>query len=232
LELTDFVCTITKKSSTGWSCTTDFWEKEREDVVMPDEVKVVKEVKPAEVAKEKEKKEKKVKEPKPVVVVDVKCSKAAVQIVTAKVDPRTGTRFSPGSARQLALEIVLKGATERKNAKEIKAILAGTSEKAGAKFNLDPSYFNYVISMHPGMFEVKSDGSMRVVNPPKPDLAAAAKMEADIKARKEKATVEREARKKAAEAKKAEKKEKKEEKASDKPVEKKEKKEEKQPEKK
>lgn len=199
---------------------------------MPDEVK---EVKPAVASKEtketKEKKEKKPKEPKPVVVVDVKCSKAAVQIVTAKIDPRTGTRFSPGSARQLALDIVIKGANEKKNAKEIKAILAGTSEKNGAKFNLDPSYFNYVICLHPGMFEVKSDGAIRVVNPPKPDLVAAAKMEADIKARKEKATLEREARKKAAEAKKAEKKEKKEEK-SEKPAEKKEKKEEKPAEKK
>lgn len=111
------------------------------------------EVKKEEVKKEAEPKKEKVKE---VVEVIVKSTKAKPN---APIDPRTGTRFEPNSARQLAFNVITKTVKENKKVKEIREILAATRKDKGATYNLDAAYLNFVIASHPEMFKVFSDGN-------------------------------------------------------------------------
>jgi len=154
--------------------------------------------------KEEEKKEKKEK------VVEMKevILRAAKANPKANIHPATGTRFEPGSARQLAFDIVATSIKEGKNAKDIRAILAGTKKDKGAKFSLDAGYLNYVVATHPEMFKVYNTGKIEMVAQPKPDPEAAKKLEEEKAAKKKKAEEAREKRRKEA----AEKKEKKDDK--------------------
>jgi len=134
----------------------------------------------------KEKVEKKLKEPEK---IPVKSSKANSK---ANIDPRTGTRFTPGSARQTAFEIIMKAAKDGKNVRETRDILKSHKKEndKDIKYNLDPGYLNYTVAMHPEFFEVWDSGSVKhvkVIAEPKPDPEAAKKFEADRAARKEKA---------------------------------------------
>jgi hypothetical protein len=137
----------------------------------------------------KEKKEKKEVEVKEIIV---KSSKADSN---AKIDPRTGTRFKPGSARQLAFEVILKAVKENKNAKEIRETLKNTRKQNGSKFDLDPGYLNYTLVSHREMFKIYSDGRIAMVSEPKPDPEAAKKMEQEIAEKRKKAAEAREKRK-------------------------------------
>jgi DNA-binding transcriptional MerR regulator len=167
-------------------------------------------VAPAPETKEPKKDEKKVKEPKepkakkeptPPAIVSVKSSKAKN---TAPTDPRTGSRFAPGSARQFALGIILDCIKNGKGIKEIREILASTKKEKGAAFSLDAGYFNYCVAVHPENFEIWSDGKVKLLKEFKPDPIAAEKFEAEKKAQKERAEKARAERR----AKSAEKKEK------------------------
>ena len=131
-------------------------------------------------------KEKKAKEPEK---IPVKSSKANPK---ANIDPRTGTRFTPGSARQTAFEIIVKAAKDGKTVGETRDILKSHKKEndKNIKYNLDPGYLNYSVAMHPEFLEVWDSGTakhVKVVAEPKPDPEAAKKFEADRVARKEKA---------------------------------------------
>lgn len=164
-------------------------------------------------AKTEEKGEKKEKAPKEVKKVNVKSVKASS---TTAIDPRTGTRFTPNSARQLAFEIVIKMAKEGKNVKEIRDVLAKTRKENGSAFNLDVGYLNYVVACHPEMLEVYTDGKVKVVAEPKIDAEAAKKFEEERESKKKKAEAARNERKEKAKGEKSEKSEKKEEKKAEK----------------
>jgi hypothetical protein len=148
----------------------------------------------AEDAKKEEKaaepKKEKVKE---VTVVVVKSTKAKQ---TAAIDPRTGTRFEPNSARQLAFNVITKAIKEGKKVKEIREILAATRKDSGSPYNLDAAYLNFVIASHPEMFQVKSDGVVTIVKEPVPDPEAAKKFEEEKEKRRKKAEEARDARRK------------------------------------
>ena len=136
-----------------------------------------------------EKKEKKVKEVKKVNVKSVKAN------ATANIDPRTGTRFAPGSARQLGFDIVHKLAKEGKGVKEIREALANTRKEKGSPYNLDIGYLNFTVASHPEMFEVYDNGVVKIIKEPKIDHEAAKKFEEDREAKKKKAEAAREERK-------------------------------------
>lgn len=175
-------------------------------------VKEEKEVKKEDKAEVKEaKKEKKAEKPaEPPKKVHVKSQKANPN---AAIDPRTGTRFAPGSARQLAFEIMFKLAKEGKSIKEIREALNGTKKEKGAAFNLDIGYVNFVVAMQPEIFEAYDDGSIKVIGEPKIDAEAAKKYEEDRQNKKKKAEEARASRKEKAKEDKSEKSEKKEKKA-------------------
>ena len=139
---------------------------------------------------DKPKKEKKKKEKRQ---LDIHSNKANPR---ADIDPRTGTRFSPGSARQQAFDIIFELASDGKNAKEIRAALKSARKDAGNKYNLDPGYLHYVIAMHPEMFEAYSDGEVKVISKPKIDKEAAKRMEEEAKKKKKRAEDARDDRKK------------------------------------
>lgn len=147
---------------------------------------------------EKEPKEKKEK------VVEVKevILRAAKANSKTAIHPATGTRFEPGSARQLAFDIIANAVKEGKNAKDIRAILAGTKKEKGAKFSLDAGYLNYVYATHPEMFKVYNNGKVEMIAQPKPDPEAAKKLEEEKAAKKKKAEEAREKRRKEAAEKK------------------------------
>ena len=137
----------------------------------------------------KEKKEKKVKEKKLLKITSNKANP------NSDIDPRTGTRFSPNSARQQAFDIIYEMAKDKQDAKAIRAKLKSARKDAGNKYNLDPGYLHYVVAMHPDMFEAYSDGEVRVVGKPKVDKEAAKKMEQEAEKKRERASAEREKRK-------------------------------------
>lgn len=162
-------------------------------------------------AEEKKGEEKKAEEKK----VELKevIMRAAKANSKLAIHPATGTRFEPGSARQLAFDIVYKMAKEGKSVKDIRAVLAGTKKDKGAKFSLDAGYLNYTVASHPEMFRVWNSGKIEVIQEPKPDPEAAKKLEEEKAAKKKKAEEAREKRRKEASEKKeggGEKKEKKE----------------------
>jgi hypothetical protein len=168
------------------------------------------ETKKEEGTKAEAKKEKAKEAPKK---VHVKSQKADPN---AAIDPRTGTRFAPGSARQLAFEIIYNGAKDGKTIKEVREILNKTKKDSGAAFNLDIGYVNFVVASHPELLECWSDGTFKVIGEPKKDAEAAKKFEEDKENKKKKAEEARAARKEKAKegsGEKKEKKEKKEEKA-------------------
>ena len=180
---------------------------------MSDEAK--KEEKSADTKTEK-KVEKKEKAPKEVKKVNVQSVKANAK---TNINPATGTRFQAGSARQLGFDIVLKGTKEGKNIKEIREILKNTRKETGAAFNMDIGYVNFVVASHPDFFEVFTDGSIKILKEPKPDLEAAKKLENERDEKRKKALAAREERKtKAKEEKKEEKKDEKSEKKHEKPT--------------
>ncbi len=147
-------------------------------------------------------KEKKVKEAK---LIPVKSTKANPK---SAIDPRTGTRFVPNSARQLGFDVVYKAAKAGKNIKEIREILSATRKDKGAAFNLDVGYLNCTVASHPEMFECWTDGRVVVKSDPKPDPEAAKKFDEERNAKKAKAQKAREDRKTKTDAPKAEKSEK------------------------
>ncbi len=163
-----------------------------------------KEAPKAEKAKEApvEKKEKKEKVP---TVIVVKSTKANPK---APIDPRTGTRFQPNSARQLGFDVVFKNAKAGKNIKEIRDILKATRKDKGASFDLDVGYLNFTCASHPEMFECWTDGKVVVKQDPKPDPEAAKKFDEERNAKKVKAQKARDERKTKADAPKVEKSEK------------------------
>jgi len=140
------------------------------------------------------------KEPKKEKVVEVKevILRAAKANSKTAIHPATGTRFEPGSARQVAFEIIANAVKEGKNAKDIRAILAGTKKEKGAKFSLDAGYLNYVYATHPEMFKVYNNGKVEMIAQPKPDPEAAKKLEEEKAAKKKKAEEAREKRRKEA----------------------------------
>jgi hypothetical protein len=144
------------------------------------------------------------KEPKKEKVVEVKevILRAAKANSKKSIQPATGTRFEPGSARQLAFDIVVGAIKEGKNAKDIRAILAGTKKDKGAKFSLDAGYLNYIYATHPEMFKVYNNGKVEMIAQPKPDPEAAKKLEEEKVAKKKKAEEAREKRRKEATEKK------------------------------
>lgn len=142
----------------------------------------------------KEKKEKKEKKPKEVKKLIVKSAKARPK---DSIVPHTGTRFKPDTARQLAFDIVYKGAKAGKKVKEIRKELADTRKDNGNSWNLDAAYINFVAAYHPDFFELFSDGTVKILKEPKPDKEAAAKLDAEREVKKKKAA---EARKKREEA--------------------------------
>jgi hypothetical protein len=156
---------------------------------MSDEAK--KEEKSADTKTEK-KVEKKEKAPKEVKKVNVQSVKANAK---TNINPSTGTRFQAGSARQLGFDIVLKGTKEGKNVKEIREILKNTRKETGAAFNMDIGYVNFVVASHPDFFEVFTDGSIKILKEPKPDLEAAKKLENERDEKRKKALAAREERK-------------------------------------
>ena len=135
----------------------------------------------------KDKKEKKVKEVSKLIV---KSSKANPK---EKIDPRTGTRFAPGTARQVAFDLIFNAAKNGKVANEIREILKANRKENGKKFNLDQGYLNFVVASHPEFFEAYSNGEIKILKSPSPDPTAAKKLEEELTARKKKAV---EARKK------------------------------------
>ena len=145
--------------------------------------------------KTEKKVEKKEKTPKEVKKIHVQSQKANA---TVNINPHTGTRFQPGSARQLGFDIILKGVKEGKNVKEIREILKNTRKDTGAPYNMDIGYVNFVVACHPEFFEVFTNGTIKILKEPKPDLEAAKKLEDERKAKKDKALAAREERKAAA----------------------------------
>lgn len=151
-----------------------------------------------EVKKEEGKKEEKKEVVKEVKEVIVKSSKAKP---LAPIDPRTGTRFEPGSARQTAFDIIYKALKEGKKVKEIREILAASKKDKGCKYNLDAAYLNFTVASHPEMFKVFSDGVVKLVQEPKVDPEAAKKFEEEKEKRRKKAEEARDARRKEKEGK-------------------------------
>ena len=149
-----------------------------------------------------EKEPKKEKEKEKVVEVKEVILRAAKANSKTTIHPATGTRFDPGSARQLAFDIVANAVKEGKNAKDIRAILAGTKKDKGAKFSLDAGYLNYIYATHPEMFKVYNNGKVEMIAQPKPDPEAAKKLEEERAAKKKKAEEAREKRRKEATEKK------------------------------
>jgi hypothetical protein len=90
---------------------------------------------------------------------------------------------------------VLKGTKEGKNVKEIREILKNTRKETGAAFNMDIGYVNFVVASHPDFFEVFTDGSIKILKEPKPDLEAAKKLENERDEKRKKALAAREERK-------------------------------------
>jgi hypothetical protein len=179
------------------------WEPKGKEGSMSEE----KEVKEEKGEKSEKKEKKKKKKEKEVKQVHVTSSKANPQ---AKIVPTTGTRFDPGTARQLAFDIVLKMAKDGKNAKQIREVLAVTrkdNKEKPAKFSLDVGYLNFVVASHPEFFKVWTDGRVEILKEPKVDPEAAKKYEEEKANRKKKAEKAREKRRKQAEDKKEEKKE-------------------------
>jgi len=162
--------------------------------------------------KAKKEKKKKEKKEKPVVKIDVKNSKANSR---ANIDPRTGTRFEPGSARQLAFDVVYKGVKAGKNAKAIRMDLLQCRKDKGSKWNLDVGYLNFVVACHPDMFEAYSDGTVKLLKEPQPDPEAARKLEEERKAKRARAEKAREERRAKAKGEKKDKKKEKKEKKED-----------------
>jgi len=144
-------------------------------------------------AEKAEKKEKTVKEVKKLIV---KSSKANPK---EPIDPRTGTRFAPGTARQVAFDIIFDAAKNGKATGEIRETLKANRKENGKKYNLDQGYLNFVIASHPEFFEAYSDGKIKIIGKPTPDPEAAKKMEEELAARKKKATEARNKRKEASE---------------------------------
>lgn len=128
------------------------------------------------------------KKTKEVVKVQPKSSKAEPD---KEIDPRTGTRFSPGQARQHAFNIVYEEAKKGRNVKEIRKVIVEQRKENGAKHNLDGAYLNFVLATHPEFFEVWSDGTIKVIKHPKPDPKAAKAMEAKAEEKKAKAKAAR-----------------------------------------
>jgi DNA-binding transcriptional MerR regulator len=136
------------------------------------------EVKGDDKVEQKAKKNKKGEKP---VVVTVSHPKASTE---KSIVPATGTRFSANSSQQLALEMIIDLASNGKNVKEIKEALGKTRKENGAARNLDAGYFNFVVASHPEMFQVKSDGTVKVVSRPKVDKKAVAEAEQKEQKRK------------------------------------------------
>lgn len=129
--------------------------------------------------KVKEKKEKKVKEP---AVIEVKCKKNES---AKEIDPRTGSRFRPGTSKQIALELIVDHIKEGKSQKDIRASLKGFRKENGKDRDLDPGYFPFVVASHPEYFEVWNTGEVKLLKEFTPDPEAAKKMEEAAKSRSE-----------------------------------------------
>jgi hypothetical protein len=125
-------------------------------------------------------KKKKVKE---VTVVEIKHSKSQHE---RDINPATGSRFSPNTSAQTALDIVVAGAAKGLKAKEIRKQLAEYREENGKDRNLDAGYFPFVVASHPDYFTVKSDGTVEQIKEFEPDPEAAKKMAAKASKRQEK----------------------------------------------
>ena len=86
------------------------------------------------------------------------------RVVESDVRAETGTRFRQGSSRQLAFEIIYENVRMGKNVREIKEALNLTRKEHGYKFDLDKSYFNFIIITHPEYFRVYTDGQVDLVS--------------------------------------------------------------------
>jgi len=152
-----------------------------------------------------EKTEKKKKKKKDKDKIKGKAKKKEVKLLIVKsgkanpkdpIDPRTGTRFHPDTARQLAFEIIAKMASDGKNTRDIRTKLKDSRKENGCKYNMDSGYLNYVVATHPEFFECYSDGKINVLKKAKPDKALAKSMEDAANKKKKRANDEREKRKK------------------------------------
>jgi hypothetical protein len=115
-----------------------------------------------------------------------KCSE---KITQRKFFPETGTRFPPKSAKQLAFDILIKGAKEGKKIEDIKREMIMVRREHGYKFDLDQAYPVYCIACHPEFFKYYSDGSIKVIRMPKIDNEArAVKRMTDVKEMKKNRT--------------------------------------------
>lgn len=93
------------------------------------------------------------------------------------INPVTGSRFAPGTSKQIALDFVCKQVADGKSVKEIRKGLAEFRKDNGKPRNLDAGYFTFVVATHPEFFEVWSDGRIKQVKKFKVDEKALAEFE-------------------------------------------------------
>jgi hypothetical protein len=131
-------------------------------------------VKTAKVAKDGAVKVKKEKKPVEVTPITFKHPKAE----TAKeIHPATGSRFAPGTSKQIALDLIVSLVKAGKGAKEVRAALAEYRKENGKDRNLDAGYLAFCVASHPEYFECKSNGEIKLVKEFTPDPEAAKKLE-------------------------------------------------------
>jgi len=139
----------------------------------------------AETKKEKKSGAAKVKKEVVAAVIQVKHSKVKE---LADYCPATGSRFTPGTSKQVALDIVVNAIKAGKNCTEIRKELAEYRKENGKDRDLDAGYFPYVVAMHPEHFEIWTTGEAKLIKEFKADPSAMADWE---KKREEKSKIEK-----------------------------------------
>jgi len=88
------------------------------------------------------------------------------KMLAREYNPMTGSRFRHGVpilSQQLAFEISHEMVKSGENVKAIRAKLADTRTANGAPRDLDSGYWNLVAACHPEIFEVWSDGTVKLL---------------------------------------------------------------------